>query len=68
MQREIITKLSVFTDTPTSEATRINGANINCVAFNMDLIAKEDHALFLRIWEMFHKAKKLRRRHGQNSN
>lgn len=60
MQREIRTKLSVYPDYPTSVATRENGSHINCVAFNLDYISRADYAMFVRIWELFNKAKKLR--------
>lgn len=59
MQRETVTKLSVYTDQPVSIARRSLGANITCVAFNLDYIASIEPKLVTQISDMFNKARRL---------
>lgn len=59
MQRDK-TKLTVYADYATAMASKSLGANINCVAFNLDFIKVKDANLMGQILALYQKAHKLR--------
>ena len=59
MQRGVVTKISVYEDTPTSVSSRAFGANLDCFAFNASYIAKRSPELIRELIELYEKCKKL---------
>lgn len=59
MQREIVTKISVYQDYPTSISSRAYGANLDCFAFNVGFIASKNPRLAEELVELYNKCKKL---------
>lgn len=54
------TKVTIRADKPTAMSSTSFNANINSMAFNMDLIDKKDHRLALQIIALYEKAHKLK--------
>jgi hypothetical protein len=68
VQRGIVTKISVYEDSPTAIASRAYGANLDSIAFNLDYIGSRSPELVQELILLFEKCKKLRRPHGKYSN
>lgn len=60
MQREKVTKLSVYQGSAVSSAWQSNGSNINCMAFNLDYIGVVAPELAKELIAIYNKCKKLR--------
>ncbi len=60
MQRGIVTKISVYEDLPTSVSSTMYGANLDCFAFNMGLIAKHRPDLATKLIKLYEQCKKIR--------
>lgn len=68
MQRGTTTKLTMRPEFPVSVASTLYGANMNCVAFNLDFINNVDPSLAKEIVKIFEICKRLGANHGKNSN
>ena len=60
MQRGIVTKISVYEDLPTSVSSTAYGANLDCFAFNVGLIARNRPDLAQKLVELYEQCKKIR--------
>lgn len=54
------TKIKVTSDYPTSVSSKAYGANIDCFAFNADLIARAAPNLMVDLMELYEKCRVLR--------
>lgn len=62
MQREEPkkTKITVYEDWPTSIASQAFGANVGCMAFNIDYIVLRNPKMGMELIRIFNKARKLK--------
>lgn len=56
MDDKTISHISVEQDNPTGIASRVHGANIDAVAFNITLIASKNPTLAVKLMELYQEA------------
>lgn len=60
MQRGRTTKITVYEDLPTSVSSSLYGANLDCFAFNVGLIARHRPDLAEKLIKLYEQCKKIR--------
>ena len=56
MDNPKISQVSLHDDSPTGINSKVHGANIDALAFNISLIASKNPALALKIFELYNEA------------